>query len=120
MRSLLVEFHRFNDLDSGSWRRGDNYLIAAATHRVREFPMPFGQDEFLDLVSDLRYKSSADERAKALTAVGKVATAFLGRDSVNDIATGEFPLQIDLVVNPAELAALPFEAATDSEGRPLF
>ena len=120
MRSLLVEFHRFNDLDSGSWRAGDKYLIAAAAHRVREVDMTLGQDDFLDLVFNLRYQSSADDRAQALKQVGEIATRFLGTDSMSDMSTGTFPLQLDLVVNPAELAALPFEAATDDQGLPLF
>jgi uncharacterized protein YunC (DUF1805 family) len=120
MRSLLVEFHRFNDLDSGSWRVGDPYLVAAAAHRVREFRMTIGQDEFLDLVAELRYQGGAEARVAALNRVGKIATEFLGTASLDDMQSGSFPLQLDLVVNPAELAALQFEAATDSEGRPLF
>ena len=120
MRSLLVEFHRFNDLDSGSWRVGDPYLVAAAAHRVREFKMTIGQDEFLDLVAGLRYQGGAEARAAALNRVGEIATQFLGTASLDDMQSGSFPLQLDLVVNPAELAALQFEAATDSEGRPLF
>ncbi len=120
MRSLLVEFHRFNDLDTGIWRLGDRYLVAAAAHRVREFPMPLNHEDFLDVVHDLRYQSDAEARLKALTEVGKIAADFLGTASLQDMSSGNFPLQLDLVVNPAELAALPFEAATDNEGRPLF
>jgi hypothetical protein len=120
MRSLLVEFHRFDDLDTGIWRSGDRYLVAAATHRVREARMPLDQDEFQDLVLDLRYQGTAQARSKALDQVGTVATEFLGSAGLADMESGEFPLQLDLVVNPAELAALPFEAATDGEGRPLF
>jgi len=120
MRSLLVEFHRFNDLDSGSWRTGDPYLVAAADHRVREFRMPIGQDDFLDLVLDLRYQRTADARIAALNKVGEIASQFLGTASLGDMNSGAFPLQLDLVINPAELAALPFEAATDGVSRPLF
>lgn len=122
MRSLLLEFHRFNKLDSGSWIEGAPYLVAAASHPVREFRMPLGQDDFLDLMVDLRYQKGADKRSEALKKVGAIATDFLGSDSLNDIndTSSDFPLQLDLVVNPAELAALPFEAATDADGRPLF
>lgn len=120
MRSLLVEFHRFGDLDTGMWRKDDRYLVAAAAHRVREFAMPLDQDGFLDLVADLRYQTTADARRSALNEVGRVATAFLGSAGLEDMDGGSFPLQLDLVVNPAELAALPFEAATDRDGRPLF
>jgi CHAT domain len=123
MRSLLLEFHRFNSLKSGIWREGDTYLVAAAAHPVREYRMTMEQDDFLDLMLDLRYQGEADARLAALNEVGKLATQFLGTDSltdIDDVGSDEFPLQLDLVVNPAELAALPFEAATDSEGRPLF
>jgi hypothetical protein len=123
VRSLLVEFHRFNDLETGIWRKGDPYLAAAASHPVREFKMPLGQDDFLDLIVDLRYQSSGDKRKGALKRVGEIATEFLGSDSlreVNEPADDRFPLQLDLVVNPMELSALPFEAATDSQGRALL
>jgi CHAT domain len=122
MRSLLLEFHRFNNLKSGIWREGDAYLIAAASHPVREYRMTMDQDDFLDLMLELRYQGEAAARLTALNKVGSLATQFLGSDSLTDISdvkTDEL-LQLDLVVNPAELAALPFEAATDSEGRPLF
>jgi len=122
MRSLLLEFHRFNSLNSGIWRAGDPYLVASASHPVREYRMTMDQDEFLDLMVDLRYQGEADARLTALDKVGKLATQFLGTDSLTDISDvkSDELLQLDLVVNPAELAALPFEAATDSEGRPLF
>ena len=120
MRSLLLEFHRFNSLKSGMWREGDSYLVAAAARPVREYEMTMDQDDFLDLMLDLRYQGAAEARMAALNKVGQLATQFLGTDNSNDINRGEFPLQLDLVVNPAELAALPFEAANDSEGRPLF
>lgn len=120
MRSLLVEFHRFNDLDTGIWRAGDRYLVAAAAHRVREFTMPLDHEDFLDVVHDLRYQGSAEARLNALNEIGKIATEFLGTASLEDMSSGSFPLQMDLVVNPAELGALPFEAATDDTGRPLF
>src|SRR5262245_52757305 len=122
MRSLLLEFHRFNSLKSGIWREGDTYLVAAAAHPVRQYQMTMEQDDFLDLMLDLRYQGAADARVAALNKVGRLATPFLGPDSltdINDVKSGEL-LQLDLVVNPAELAALPFEAATDSEERPLF
>ena len=120
MRSLLLEFHRFNSLDSGIWRKGDSYLVAAAAHPVREYQMTMDHDDFLDLMLGLRYQGAAEARIAALNQVGQAATQFLGSDNSTDINRGEFPLQLDLVVNPAELAALPFESATDSEGRPLF
>lgn len=121
MRSLLVEFHRFNNLDVGTWRVGDAYLVAAGFDcPVRECRMQLDQDEFLDQIAALRYREEADARVAALQKVGAVATEFLGSDTLSDIDRGISPVQLDLVVNPLELAALPFEAATDQQGRPLF
>jgi len=120
MRSLLVEFHRFKNLEIGILREGDDYLIAAASHPVREFTMLLDHVKFHDHVKALRYGESPEKRMNALKRLGDAVTQFLGTDSLSDITRGEFPLQLDLVVNPAELAALPFEAAIDGEGRPLF
>jgi hypothetical protein len=121
MRSLLLEFLRFNSLQTGIWRVGDTYLVAAGSdYPVRTFASPLQHEDFLDLMLGLRYQGSAEERLASLKKIGEVVANILGTDSLADISTGTFPLQLDLVVNPAEVAALPFEAATDSEGRPLF
>ena len=93
MRSLLLEFHRFNSLKSGIWREGDKYLVAAAARPVREYEMTMEQDDFLDLMLDLRYQGEADARMTALNKVGKLATQFLGTDSltdIHDVKSGEF------------------------------
>lgn len=120
MRSLLFEFHRFNDLRTGDLREGDPYLIAAASQPVRQFPLPIGHADFLDLMIDLRYQSGAAARETALKTIGPLVTSILNTSSVPDLESGEFPLQLDLVVNAAELAALPFEAVMDGAGQPLL
>jgi hypothetical protein len=120
MRSLLVEFHRFGSLETGIWRAGDRYLAAVSEHPVREVAMPIDQLDFQDLMRDLRYEGSAEGRLEALKKAGDIAALFLGDDSLGEMRAGDFPVQLDLVVNPAELAALPFEATADEAGRPLF
>lgn len=70
MRSHFLEFLRHNDLGSGSWNQGTPYLVVAANHVVREFRMPLGQDDFLDLMRDLRYRGNAGTRGDALKEVG--------------------------------------------------
>jgi hypothetical protein len=120
MRSTLVEFHRFNDLSTGALRKGDSYLLAAASRPVCQFPMPLDQRDLWRLMRDLRYLTDGAARQMALAKVGEHVTRILDAEFLQELQTGELPLQIDLVVNAAELAALPFEAATDSERRPLF
>lgn len=118
MRSLLVEFHRFNDLSEGILQ--GCYLVAAASHPVREYKWPLQHTAFLDLMLDLRYQSSAGAREAALKKIGVIVTDMLGSRHLRHVENNGYPLQLDLVVNAAELAAVPFEAATDDKGQPLF
>ena len=67
MRSVLVEFHRLNDLNTGMLRQGDPYLAAAASQPVRQFPMPLDQADLLDLMQALRYQTDGADRQAALT-----------------------------------------------------
>jgi hypothetical protein len=121
MQSLLLEFFRFHSLKTGIWRQGDPYLISTGTEcPVREFTSPMEHEDFLALIQDLRYQGNADGRKAALKKIGEIACNILGTDCLTAISSSISPLQLDLVVNPAEVAALPFEAATDTEGRPLF
>ncbi len=121
MRSLLLEFLRFNNLATGIWRQGDAYLVAAGSeYPLRQFTSPLEHESFLNFIRALRYQEDAVARRDALQEMGGIAAELLGTDSLPAISGGAFPLQLDLVVNPAEVAAFPFEAATDSEGRPLF
>lgn len=121
MRSLLLEFLRLNNLATGIWREGDPYLVAAGVeYPIRQFSSPLEHERFLDLTRALRYQGDADARRAALKEIGEIAANLLGLQSVTGLSSGSSPLQIDLVVNPAEVAALPFEAATDGEGMPLF
>ncbi|HKA40101.1 MAG TPA: CHAT domain-containing protein, partial [Burkholderiales bacterium] len=121
MRSLLLEFLRLNNLKTGMWREGDPYLVAAgAEYPIRQFNSPLDQESFLDLTRELRYQGDAEKRLAALKEIGEIAANLLGSHSLGALSSASFPLQLDLVVNPAEVAALPFEAATDGKGAPLF
>jgi len=121
MRSLLLEFLRLNNLATGMWREGDPYLVAAGSeYPIRQFSSPLEHEKFLDLTRALRYQGDAEGRRAALKEIGEIAANLLGSQSLSGLSNGSFPLQLDLVVNPAEVAALPFEAATDGAGNPLF
>src|SRR5262245_8302998 len=116
MRSLLLEFLRLNNLKTGIWREGDPYLVAAgAEYPIRQFNSPLDQENFLDLTRALRYQGDADGRQAALKEIGEIAAKLLDSQGLTELSSGSFPLQLDLVVNPAEVAAVPFEAATDGK-----
>ena len=80
MRSLLLEFHRFNSLKSGIWREGDSYLVAAAARPVREYEMTMEQDDFPRPHARPPLSGRAEARMTALNKVGQLATQFLGTD----------------------------------------
>ena len=120
MRSLLIEFHRFGKFDTGLLREGDHYLVAPASHAVRDVTMPLDYRDFLKLMKALRYQQGAEARRVALGDISGIVSTLLGSKDLADLTEGEFPLQLDLVVNGAELAALPFEAAIDSEGQAML
>jgi hypothetical protein len=113
-RSELVELLRHGG-DIGILRRGDRYLVARANERVREFPMELDEGEFLTRLELLRYARDAaeDERGEALATVTGVVTRMLGLGSPTE------DVQVDLVLSAQELLALPFEAATGGDGKPL-
>ena len=51
MRSLLLEFLRFNSLKTGIWREGDPYLVAAGSdYPVRQFSSPLETREISRLM----------------------------------------------------------------------
>ena len=120
MKSLLVEFLRFDKLDIGILTEGARYLRAAASHPIHQFESPLDHEDFLALMRKLRYRATPEERTAALQKIGEIVTSVLTSGKLDELETGEFPLQLDLVVNPAELAALPFETVADNAGRPLL
>jgi hypothetical protein len=132
MKSTLVEFARFENLEEGFLRAGDRYLQMVANLRVRTRHAPIGQRDFYTLMRKLRYGTASEqERQEALTKLPELITKFfLGLESEEEnqkpsllsiLDEGRADLQqLDLVANAAELSALPFEAALAKDGTPLF
>jgi hypothetical protein len=117
MRSQLIEYLRFSELETGMLRKDDRYLVVKGNEPVREITIPVGHADFMRRLKKLRYGARIDqsERREAIDTLSGYVTAVLG---TQDAPTE--PLQIDLVANAAELSALPFELAVDAEGRPAF
>jgi len=133
VRSTLVEFARFHDLETGVLRKGDDYIRTVARHPVRQVTMGISQKPFNTMMRKLRYEqASEDERQQALADVSDLVTDLLDRHRNDDgdlvegkllesLGDGDGAVQqIDLVVNASELAALPFECALDGGGMPIF
>jgi hypothetical protein len=113
--ALLVEILRFGE-EGGFPRRGDPYLVTAGNAPAREHRSGVGAQEFIDWLKAAR-----------------AATLVLGEQQVDGHSTvvdevsrilalgpAETRRQVDLVINFAEVAVLPFEAAKDRDGRPLL
>jgi hypothetical protein len=119
MRSLLLEYFRLGTQDTGLLREGDDYLMTAGGHQVRQLKMTINDKSFRCLMQALRYKGSAAERLEALRKIGSLVTDILGIKHLPDLNTEEAAINLDLVTNAVELAALPFETATDESGIPI-
>jgi hypothetical protein len=128
VKSVLVEFARLKNLNTGILRAGDDYLCSAGPLPVRQVAMNVDQLPFNKLMKSLRYEKASEERRRqALDTLAQKATELL--DSATDrkdtlgaaLAAGANALQqIDFVANAAELSAMPFEAALAKDGKPLF
>jgi len=117
MKSQLIEFFRFNSQETGILRPGDRYLLVRGDEPACEVCVSIDHADFMELLDLLRYGSDTgeDERQEALGKLANAVSAMLG-----SVAKPPDTLQIDLVTNAAELAALPFELAAADDGRPVF
>lgn len=127
MKSTLVEFLRFKNLQIGVLREGDDYLCTADSLPVREVPMNMNQRPFNNWMKALRYEDSEPKRREALVTLSAKATELLNCGTLEEGTLGKILesqdgalQQLDFVANAAELSAIPFEAALSASGDPLF
>ena len=117
MQSTMIEFLRAGNPEEGTLVRDMTYLVTTGpTGPVRTLTMPLSYRDFRRFLSRLRYKASKPAKAKALEELSKIVTGILLSPSV---PKGDV-MQLDLVVTVAEIGALPFEAACNKDGAPLF
>ncbi|MBM3726510.1 MAG: hypothetical protein FJW40_13930 [Acidobacteria bacterium] len=105
IESRLLEFHRFDDPDSGLLRKGDRYIALVGQERARQVVMPFHWEDFSGWMKELGYRRASSAPRSQLR---KAVLSFLPRGVLS--ASGQLQ-QVDLVANVAEVAAIPFEAA---------
>jgi hypothetical protein len=114
--SYPIQILRFA-ADEGEIRRGDDYLIVSGDERGRKFEMPIGAEDVYEYLDDLRYvKPSRSEEQR--TATRRLITDTVTR--MLDVRAPKQPLQLDLIVNAKEIAALPFESALADDGQSLL
>lgn len=114
--SELVELLRFGD-DEVSFDSERPYLIARGNRRARKFETGIRDEEYRKCLRPLRYVEPPPPEAERQASIAQL-TAIATR--ILDLEPPENRLQIDLVINAKELAALPFEAANGPDGKPLF
>ena len=120
MKSCLIEFQRYGSLDTGLLRKGDRYLVTAADRPVREYAMDIDHLPFLRAMQSLRCPAvSATPTDQALRQMSDLVTRALA-DAVAALPTQAEPLELNLVVNAAEVAALPFELVQYADGKPVL
>src|SRR5688572_22242264 len=117
MESVLIEYFRFDDLDTGVLAKGKRYLLACKNKTVKEVVT---QESHLNLLMQLsgflRYDSnvSNDEKWKTITSISNtIKEIFID-------ASGYANCQFDVVLNASELGLLPFELLLDDKGIPYF
>ena len=114
--SELVELLRFGD-DEVSFDSERPYLIARGTRRARKFETGIRDEEYRRCLGPLRYVEPAPAEVDRRAAIDRL-TATVTR--ILDLEPDARRLQVDLVINAKELAALPFEGANGPDGKPLF
>lgn len=80
MKSVLVEFTRFNDLATGVLRSGDEYLRTIKDNPVQQVRMEIDQIDFNDTIKKLRYATHDEtERKQALNKLSTLVSNLLRR-----------------------------------------
>lgn len=113
--SLLVEIARFGP-DTGIIQQDERYLVTCGNQPRRKYEMPLTTEQYLEWVDDLRDAIEQPD-SQPIEAQEEILQTVSG---MLDLPPPDRPCQIDLVVNHHEIAALPFEAASAHDGRPLL
>jgi hypothetical protein len=113
MKSLIIELTRTGKAHSKLLSRDNQYLALCGTNPEQTFSIDCEQDEFYDQVRNLRYNNANPAATqKAIAFCQKLVTDIFHQTKYLERSlTDTEPLHIRLVVNPLELAQLPFEFA---------
>lgn len=118
MQSILIEYLRFDDLNTGVLMPDKSYLRLKASEPVGSVKTTIGHKELLQKLYDLRYEGdfTQEEKQKKITELSYQIKSFMA----DFTSIHEGPTQIDLVLNPSELGLIPFELLLDEHDNPWF
>lgn len=97
IESRLLEFHRFDDLDSGLLRKGDRYIALVGQNEAKQVVMPFSWKRFVDWMGQLGY------RTVSRRGVSQLSAAVLQFVPAGALSADGGLQQVDLVANAAEV-----------------
>ncbi|HET9277301.1 MAG TPA: hypothetical protein VFN95_03925 [Flavitalea sp.] len=119
MNSVLIEYLRFNNLNTGVLRGGEPYILAHKNLPVRQVFTPVEQYDLLEKLGDcMRYHSEISNSDKWKTIIeisNQIKELFIDIQEF-----GYSNCQFDVVLNASELCLLPFELLLDDQEVPWF
>jgi len=117
MHSLLVEYLRFDNLDTGVLTAGKRYLRLKGSTPVGDAEITIEHEDLLTNLYQLRYTRELTDKAK--TIIIRELSGHIER-FITNLDQLKYPIQIDLVLNASELGLLPFELFLRKDGKPYF
>lgn len=118
MQSDLIEYSRFNQLDTGVLGVGNLYLRARACEPILEVRSPFDHNTLLRTLGRLRYGEDLSETKKQ--SLIRTLSDDIRKFFIDPKTATTLPVQWDLVFNAAELGLVPFEALLNDDDTPVF
>jgi hypothetical protein len=123
MKSLLVEHLRFDPLGTGILQSGKYYLLVCGALECRQIATTLDFKRFIQLQRQLRYPTGPADPTRALAELAQHLAPLLEgvAEAIEQLrkTSGDAEVQLDLVLNAAELSGLPFEVAAGLGEFPL-
>ena len=122
VRNVTLELLRHGKAHNQLLSPLTQYLALSGNHSAVTLTVPLEHQQFLNRVRQLRYQSSAEERASWLREMADLMSTVLGGATplvaeLSGTCEQEYGLlNLELVLSASELALLPFELANAPEG----
>ncbi len=122
MKSLKIEYIRFDDLQTGILMGNKPYILSHGDfNSLQQVHTPMGQLDLLEELADhLRYEGTTvrttEEKWEAIKKCSdQLRTLFYNLDGLLEGIS-----HLELFLNPSELALIPFELLLDAKDKPIF
>ena len=121
MKSERIEYLRFDDLSTGILMGGKPYLLAHGDfNSLQEVKTPIGQLDLLEkLGQSLRYRLTEGTKNDKWAAIQEFSDQ-IQPFFIDFKAISQETQHLELLLNPSELALIPFELLLDEKGVPRF